>query len=231
MRKREPAKRDPDILGGPKVGLIRKDRLRPNVILNDAQEEELKDAKAGRVEWVSPAVAAYMLGISTEGLKKRRQGASGGVVPEHKKHGKSFVYKWTSLLAQSAEVDHLQKVQSDLMEQVAQLREALSQERQATQKRDALFGQLLSRLGIDLDALAVMTLWATDHEGRLTSHAAVADGETWAQVKEGRHSATLTWMEALRAPWRHENDREPYHQAALAVLEHAREGARTPVGG
>lgn len=228
-------KRDPNILGGPTVGVIRKDQLRSNITLNSAQEEELKNARAGRVEWVSPAVAAYELGLSTEGLKKRRQGASGGVVPEHKKHGLTYRYKWTSIRAQSADVDHLQKVQSDLMEQVVKLREALNQEKEARkqdkQEQASLFGQLLNRLGINLDALAVLTLWATDPAGRLTGHAALADADTWAEVKEGHHSVTLTWMDAMRAPWRDEEDREPYHRAALAVLDQAYDDARTPAAG
>uniref|UniRef100_UPI00404518BB hypothetical protein n=1 Tax=Stenotrophomonas sp. 3(2025) TaxID=3456023 RepID=UPI00404518BB len=56
--------------------------------LTHAEELELAKAKAGRVEWVGPGVAAYILGISKEALKKRRLRGEGVVIwlPENGRH-------------------------------------------------------------------------------------------------------------------------------------------------
>lgn len=205
-----------------------------NQKLSAAQRQELADAEAGLVGWVSPAVAAHVMGITTSALQKRRQGKSLGIMPTTRNGPGGFEYEWNAVRGQSPElVKSTEAMRRRIQEQEATIGNLQSDQAAIKSVLRDMAGWMNKEghLGINVDALNVMALWTTDNQGRLTGHAALADANAWAHVVQGQHSATLTWMDALRQPWRHEDDRAPYHQAALGVLEHAQAEAKAPVGG
>lgn len=104
--------RDPDILGG-RPGRPSKDP-KP-LALTAAEEDEFSKARSGKLEWVGPGVAAYVLGISKDALKKRRQ-RNEGLVPEHKpvrSNRQGAQYRWSSVVRCAG----AERIQSDVLAQ------------------------------------------------------------------------------------------------------------------
>lgn len=156
--------------------------------LTPAEELELAKAKAGRVEWVGPGVAAYMLGISKEALKKRRLRGE-GVVPEHRaarsnKHG--VRYRWSSVVRCGGAERFQSEVLAERLEDVV---------------------EVLKKLG--LAGLERDLPWAFTAEGSIRGL-----GRFHPQLL----AEPLSLNEALRLPWVSMDDRLPFHQLAVQSL-------------
>lgn len=189
--------RDPGIMGVPaRRGRPKQDPLAPPA-LSKKHERELADAEAGKLEWVSPTVAAFKLGITPDALAKRRKQRSEDTPTwkQAKEDGKVF-YRWDYfhrfLPAQKSELDLLKK-------KVASL--------------EAIVLELLRKEGKSLTALNIMALWAVNADDLVLGHAAVS---------EGAGLVGYTWLEALAAPWVSEGARHPYDAAVVGLLNEAR---------
>lgn len=159
--------------------------------LTRAEELELAKAKAGRVEWVGPGVAAYILGISKEALKKRRLRGE-GVVPEHRaarsnKHG--VRYRWSSVVRCGGAERFQSEVLAERLEDVV---------------------KVLKRLG--LAGLERDLPWAFTEERRIT-------GLSGFYPK--LPAAPLSINEALRRPWTSTEARAPLHDLCFETLSDA----------
>lgn len=194
--------------GGPRRGRPAKD---PGLKLTPAQQAEYGRAKAGKEEWVSAAVAAYMLGISTDTLRKRRQRKVGGLLPEYqapKSNRQGARYRWSSVqrCAMPGHDDRLEEQRREV-DRLRVSNEALGQE--LADVKD-LLAQLLARDGAGLKTLVTQSFWAVDEHQYIQGLAALHAGCAY---------QPLTWLEALTRPWTHERDREPYHRVASQRLE------------
>ena len=180
-------KQDPDILPV-RPGRTPREARTPTE-LTPAEENELAAAKQGKREWVGPGVTAYMLGITKETLKKRRQRRD-GLVPEHREATSNrggTKYRWSSV-ARCAGAERLQNdVLAQRLEDVVAL----------------LVKKGIAVLGADLP-------WAFDARGRLVGLAV---------FHPGLLAAPLSVLEALEEPWVSELIRAPYHAMAIEVLE------------
>ncbi|QGL96390.1 hypothetical protein FEO90_06170 [Stenotrophomonas maltophilia] len=162
---------------------------RPKPIeLTQAEELELAKAKAGRVEWVGPGVAAYILGISKEALKKRRLRGE-GVVPEHRaarsnKHG--VRYRWSSVVRCGGAERFQSEVLAERLEDVV---------------------KVLKKLG--LAGLERDLPWAFEGEGRIKGLSAF-----YPRLRAMPHSLS----QALRQPWTSAEDRQTFHDLAVQSL-------------
>lgn len=164
---------------------------RSHAELSPAEERELAAAKQGKREWVGPGLCAYMLGISKEALKKRRQRRD-GLLPEHKEarsNREGAKYRWSSV-ARCAGAERFQsEVLAERLEDVA---------------------ALLRRHGIA--ALPSDLPWAADAQGRLVGLSALHPGLV---------AQPLSFEEALSRPWVSEGIRAPYHRLASDLLNDA----------
>lgn len=156
--------------------------------LTQAEELELAKAKAGRVEWVGPGVAAYILGISKEALKKRRL-RDEGVVPEHRaarsnKHG--VRYRWSSVVRCGGAERFQSEVLAERLEDVV---------------------KVLKKLG--LAGLERDLPWAFTEEQRIR-------GLSGFYPK--LPAAPLSLNEALRRSWVSVEDRAPFHDLVVQSL-------------
>ena len=162
---------------------------RPKPIeLAPAEELELAKAKAGRVEWVGPSVAAYILGISKEALKKRRPRGE-GVVPEHRavrsnKHG--VRYRWSSVVRCGGAERFQSEVLAERLEDVV---------------------KVLKKL--DLAGLERELPWAFTDEGRIKGLSGF-----YPTLK----AVPLLLNESLRRPWMTGKDCLPFHHLAHELL-------------
>ncbi|WP_099475840.1 hypothetical protein [Stenotrophomonas muris] len=159
--------------------------------LTQAEELELAKAKAGRVEWVGPGVAAYILGISKEALKKRRLRGE-GVVPEHRaaksnKHG--VRYRWSSVVRCGGAERFQSEVLAERLEDVV---------------------EVLKKLG--LAGLERDLPWAFTGEGRIKG---LADFHPYLPA------IPLPTSEALRRPWVSLEGRTPFDDMAARSLSAA----------
>ncbi|HHA2422557.1 TPA: hypothetical protein ACOD9U_000334 [Stenotrophomonas maltophilia] len=164
--------------------------------LTPAEELELAKAKAGRVEWVGPGVAAYMLGISKEALKKRRLRGE-GVVPEHRaarsnKHG--VRYRWSSVVRCGGAERFQSEVLAERLEDVV---------------------KVLKKLG--LAGLERDLPWAFTAEGRIRGL-----GRFHPQLL----AEPLSLKRALRQPWTSTEDRRPFQDLAFRLLSAGLAAAR-----
>lgn len=223
--------RDPNILGLPvRPGRPRADPL-ASPKLSPAQERELADAEAGKLEWVSPAVAAYKLGITVDALAKRRQ-LDHPDTPRWKQTtpgGKVF-YRWDYFHrlrpVQHIEVEALRRELELVKKESASAKEeAASAKEEAASVKDLLL-VMLQQTGISLDALRTMANWALDERGRLAGHALLLEGREIL----GFTCVGYTWQEALEQPWVSEAARAPYAAAVLEFLAHARLRVASPRG-
>lgn len=156
--------------------------------LTRAEELELAKAKAGRVEWVGPGVAAYILGISKEALKKRRLRGE-GVVPEHRaarsnKHG--VRYRWSSVVRCGGAERFQSEVLAERLEDVV---------------------KVLKKLG--LAGLERDLPWAFEGEGRIKGLSAF-----YSRLR----AMPLSLNQALRQPWTSAEDRQTFHDLAIQSL-------------
>lgn len=156
--------------------------------LTHAEELELAKAKAGRVEWVGPGVAAYILGISKEALKKRRLRGE-GVVPEHRaarsnKHG--VRYRWSSVIRCGGAERFQSEVLAERLEDVV---------------------NVLKKLG--LAGLERELPWAFTDDGCIRGLAG---------FHTDLLAMPLSTIEALGRPWLSVEDRTPFHELAVQSL-------------
>ncbi|MFY2764288.1 hypothetical protein [Arenimonas sp. MALMAid1274] len=182
--------------------------------LSKKHERELADAEAGKLEWVSPAVAAHMLGITPDALAKRRKQGSEETPTwkQAKEDGKVF-YRWDYF----HRIQPAQKSELDLLKQKVASLEAKKSEndllKQKVASLEAKLDELLRRRGMSLLALNTMALWAVNADDLVVGHAAVS---------EGMGLVGYTWLEALAAPWVSEGARHPYDAAVVGLLNEAR---------
>lgn len=156
--------------------------------LTPAEELELAKAKAGRAEWVGPGVAAYILGISMEALKKRRLRGE-GVVPEYRaarsnKHG--VRYRWSSVVRCGG----AERFQSEVL---------------AGRLEDVV--EVLKKLG--LKGLEQDLPWAFTEDGRIRG---------LASFHSQLPATPLCISEALGRPWKSSRERELFHNLAIQSL-------------
>lgn len=184
--------RDPDILGG-RPG--RPSKKPKPLALTAAEDEEFSRAKSGKLEWVGPGVAAYMLGISKDALKKRRQ-RNEGLIPEHKpvkSNRQGAQYRWSSVRRCAG----AERIQSDVL----------------AQRLDDVVAAL-KKLG--LEGLEKDLPWAYSRADRLVG---------FASLHPQLPARALTVLEALDAPWVSSEARQPFHDWAMGVLHSAAESA------
>ena len=172
-----------------------------------AQQDEMARARSGQRQWVGPAVAAYMLGISQDTLRKRRQRKVAGKVPawepaKSNRQGVRDVWSSVERCANPAHDDVLEKQTRDI--------EALKRQLHDQQE---LLRRLLERNGQGLQALATDHAWAVDDDQRVVGLAVCNPGMSW---------RPMSWHEALLAAWDAEASRQPYHDAAAGLLERVR---------
>lgn len=196
-------KGDPNILGSNPRG---RPRTKPVGQLTPSQEDEYAKARAGQVEWVSAAVAAYMLGISVDTLRKRRQRKASGLVPEWqepKSNRQGARYRWSSVqrCAMPGHDDRLEEQRR----KVEQLQDQV----------EALLRAVLGESGAGAQALAKTQAWAVDEKQRVLGLAVLHPSHPF---------QPLDWIEALTRPWVSESARQPYHHAAELRLDEARHG-------
>jgi len=161
--------------------------------LTATEEEELAKAKAGGREWVGPGVAAYMLGISKDALKKRRQ-RNEGLIPEHrpaKSNRQGAQYRWSSVVRCAG----AERFQSDVL----------------AQRLDDIVAALKKR---GLEGLEQDLPWAYNHGDRLVG---------FASLHAELPARALTVLEALEIPWVSSEARQPFHNWAMDVLQSAAE--------
>lgn len=204
-------KGDPNILGSNPRG---RPRTKPVGQLTPSQEDEYAKAKAGQAEWVSAAVAAYMLGISVDTLRKRRQRKASGLVPEWqepKSNRQGARYRWSSVqrCALPGHDDRLDEQRREL----ERLREASRTHEQRMADMEALLRAVLAEGGAGAQALAKTQAWAVDEEQRVLGLAALHPSHPF---------QPMDWMEALARPWVSEPARQPYHHAAELRLDEVR---------
>lgn len=185
--------RDPNILGLPvRPGRPRADPL-ASPKLSPAQERELADAEAGKLEWVSPAVAAFKLGITVDALAKRRQLGHPDTPPwKQTTPGGKVFYRW----------DYFHRIRPAQHSEVESLRQRVT-------SLEGMVVALLRHAGVSLDALNTMALWAVDERERLVGHASLL---------EAADVVAYTWLEALQQPWTSEEARAPYDVAMRDLL-------------
>lgn len=182
--------RDPDILGG------RPGRPPTNpspTVLTKAEDDELSKANEGKREWVGPGVTAYMLGISKDALKKRRQ-RNEGLIPEHrqaKSNRQGAQYRWSSVKRCAG----AERVQSDVL----------------AQRLDDFVAALKKR---GLEGLEEDLPWAFNGADRLVG---------LSTLHPHMPARALTVLEALDAPWVNGEARQPFHEWAMGVLQVAAE--------
>lgn len=194
-------KGDPNILGSNPRG---RPRTKPVGQLTPSQEAEYAKARAGQAEWVSAAVAAYMLGISVDTLRKRRQRNAIGLLPEWqepKSNRQGARYRWSSVLrcAMPGHDDRLEEQRR----KVEQLQDQV----------EALLRAVLGESGAGAQALAKTQAWAVDEKQRVLGLAVLHSSHPF---------QPLDWIEALTRPWVSESARQPYHHAAELRLDEAR---------
>lgn len=197
-------KGDPNILGSNPRG---RPRTKPVGQLTPSQEDEYAKAKAGQVEWVSAAVAAYMLGISVDTLRKRRQRKASGLLPEWQEprsNRQGARYRWSSVRrcampGYDDRLDEQRRKVEQLQDQVAHM--------------EALLRAVLAESGAGAQALAKTQAWAVDEEQRVLGLAALHPSHPF---------QPMDWMEALARPWVSEPARQPYHHAAEVRLDQVR---------
>ena len=161
--------------------------------LTATEEEELAKAKAGGREWIGPGVAAYMLGISKDALKKRRQ-RNEGLIPEHrpaKSNRQGAQYRWSSVVRCAG----AERFQSDVL----------------AQRLDDIVAALKKR---GLEGLELDLPWAYNHADRLVG---------FASLHPNLPARALTVLEALEIPWVSSEARQPFHNWAMDVLQSAAE--------
>lgn len=201
--------RDPNILGLPvRPGRPRADPL-ASPKLSPAQERELADAEAGKLEWVSPAVAAYKLGITVDALAKRRQLDHPDTPPwKQTTPGGKVFYRW----------DYFHRIRPVQQIEVEALRHEIGLVKGDLASMKELVLVLLRHTGLSLDALRTMANWTLDERGRLAGHALLLEGREIL----GFTCVGYTWQEALEQPWVSEAAWNPYAAAVLEFLADAR---------
>ncbi|MFZ7095511.1 hypothetical protein ACOPJQ_08530 [Luteimonas dalianensis] len=156
---------------------------------------------------MSAAVAAYMLGISSDTLRKRRQRKASGLLPEWqepKSNRQGARYRWSSVqrCAMPGHDDRLEEQRrkvEQLQDQVADM--------------EALLRAVLAESGAGAQALAKTQAWAVDEKQRVLGLAALHPSHPF---------QPLDWIEALTRPWVSESARQPYHHAAELRLDEVR---------
>lgn len=184
-------------------------RRHPGPTLTASQESEYGKAKAGKLEWVSPAVAAYVLGISTETLKKRRQR---GDIPARAVSQDAPVrvgakYRWAWV------IEHASPQQTvELTKEIAELRGETNRLVAEVHKQGALIAELVDMLRKAGGArgLLLEREWSEDAQQRLIG---------LAEKVPGRTNRQLSWLQALAQPWANLAAMEPYALAADKLLD------------
>lgn len=184
-------------------------RRHPGPALTAAQECEYGKAKAGELEWVSPAIAAYVLGISTETLKKRRQR---GEIPPHAVSRDAPVrlgarFRWAWVIEHAG---HQRTV--ELTTEVAELRRETDRLAAEVRNQGALISELVDMLrkGGGARSLLLEREWSEDAQQRIIGLAEKVAGKT---------KRSLSWMDALAQPWANLAAMEPYALAADKLLD------------
>ncbi|MGM1041681.1 hypothetical protein [Stenotrophomonas sepilia] len=180
-----------------------------------AEDEELSKAKSGKLEWVGPGVAAYMLGISKDALKKRRQ-RNEGLIPEYrpvKSNRQGAQYRWSSV-DRCAGAERMTRSTLPLAQAVEPYPGAESIPPNVLAQRLDDVAAVLEKLGIE--GLERHLPWAYNRADRLVG---------FASLHPRLPARALTLLEALDAPWVSSEARQPFHDWAMGVLHSAAESA------
>jgi len=180
--------------------------------LSQAEEDELAAAKANKRTHVGPGVAAYMLGISKDTLKKRRQRGA-GLVPDHvaaKSNRDGAAYVWASVVRCAGAERFDQNVLVERTDVLKQRTDALDKQSDALAAAvDALrFALRLQGAG----GLEQEISWATSSDRRIMGLAA---------LHPTLPATPMSLLEALQAHWSSDAVRQPYHQVAVELLSSA----------
>ncbi|HDX0955642.1 hypothetical protein GIW57_03400 [Stenotrophomonas sp. PA-6-5C] len=204
--------RDPDILGG-RPGRPSKDP-KP-LALTAAEEDEFSKARSGKLEWVGPGVAAYVLGISKDALKKRRQ-RNEGLIPEYrpvKSNRQGAQYRWSSV-ERCGGAERMTRSTLPLVQAVEPYAGAECIPPNVLAQRLDDVVALLKKLGVE--GLKKDLAWAYNDADRLVG---------FASLHPQLPARALTLLEALDAPWVSSEARQPFHDWAMGVLHSAAESA------
>lgn len=184
---------------------VRKGRppaTRGPVTLTPAEEDELAAAKANKRVHVGPGVTAYMLGISKDTLKKRRQRGV-GMVPDHvpaKSNRDGVAYVWASVVRCAGAERFSQDV---LLQQIEALK-------QRADDQDAVMEALRAALKDQgLAGLEQALPWAVREDQRI---------QGLALLHPELPAIPRTLMAALECPWVNEAARQPYQKIAWDIL-------------
>lgn len=184
--------------------------------LTPAQEREYGKAKAGSLEWVSPAVAAYVLGITTETLKKRRQRGDipANAVSHDARARVGARYRW-SWLTRNGPLGPA----AELASEVKELRSKNDQLEADVRHQNAVISELLDILlkSGGSRGLLVEREWSADAQRQLIG---------LADKVAGKMTRRMSWLDALAAPWATLEVMEPYVLAADQLLDRLLEGLR-----
>lgn len=197
---------------------VRKGRppaTRGPVTLTPAEEDELAAAKANKRIHVGPGVTAYMLGVSKDTLKKRRQRGV-GLVPDHvpaKSNREGVAYVWASVVRCAGAERFSQDV---LIQQIGVLKQrADDQDAEMEALRAALKERGLAGLEQELP-------WAVRAEDKRVVGLA--------QLHPQHIASPMTLTNALQMLWISDQARDPYHALAVDLLRDIAARVDIPTG-
>ena len=182
--------------------------------LTYTEDIELSQAIEGKREWVGPGVTAFLLGISKDALKKRRQ-RNEGLIPVHRparSNRQGVQYRWSSV-RECVDAEGYQR--SILQERLTKVEDRLASTEKSLE--EALLA--LSRAGVA--GLKKKLPMAVNESDRLLG---------LAMFHPHFPARALTALEALDAPWVSSEARQPFHDWAMGVLQAAAERAVQAAG-
>lgn len=172
-------------------------------VLTYSEDVELTQAIDGKREWVGPGVAAYMLGISKDALKKRRQ-RNEGLIPVHRparSNRQGVQYRWSSV----RECRDAEWYQRSMMD------ERLRRTEDRLESAEKLLAEALAALRqAGIPGLEQKLPMALNDSDRLMGLAV---------FHPHRPARALTVLEALEIPWVSSEARQPFHDWAMDVLQ------------
>ena len=175
--------------------------------MTPAEQDELVAAKANKRIHVGPGVTAYMLGISKDTLKKRRQRGV-GLVPDHvpaKSNREGVAYVWASVVRCAGAERFTQDV---LIQQIEALKQRADEQAAVVEAlRAALKQQGLAGTEQEVS-------WAVREDQRI---------QGLALLHPELPAIPRTLVVALESPWVDEATRQPYEEIAIELMVVARQ--------
>lgn len=180
--------------------------------LTPAEETELAAARANKRSHVGPGVAAYMLGISKDTLKKRRQRGT-GLVPEFapaKSNRDGAAYLWSSVVRCAGAERFDQSILIERTDVLKQRADAMDKQSDELAVVLEALRSALRRQG--LPGLEQQISWAVSSDTRVMGLAV---------LHPMLPAAPMTLADALHAQWSNGAVRQPYHEIAVELLRSA----------